>query len=331
MRPPAFWTQGGGQMLPALLAPAAALYAAATARRVARPGWRAPVPVICCGNAGAGGAGKTTLALDLGARLLRRGIAVHFLTRGYGGRVRGVRRVAPRDDAALVGDEALLLAQVAPSWVSANREAGARAAVANGAGVIVMDDGLQNPGLAKDLSLLVIDGGAGFGNGRVLPAGPLREPVAAAAARCQAAVLIGEDTSGAVRSLPVALPVLQARLIPGAQAAALAERRAVAFAGIGRPEKFFASLEDAGVDLLARRAFADHHRYRDRELARLLDLARRLDAVPVTTAKDAARLPPAVRERVSVFPVVLRWDDPAAIERLLATILPVQPEEASAT
>ena len=166
-----------------MLAPAAAVVAAITARRVARPGWRAPVPVICCGNATAGGAGKTTLALDLGARLAQRRVA--FLTRGHGGRARGVHLVDPsRDGAALVGDEALLLAEARPTWVAADRAAGARAAVAAGAGVLVMDDGLQNPTLAKDLSFLVIDGGTGFGNGRVMPAGPLREPVATAAVRC---------------------------------------------------------------------------------------------------------------------------------------------------
>ena len=165
---------------PRLLAPVAAVYAAATARRMARPGWRAPVPVICCGNATVGGAGKTTLALDLGARLADRRVA--FLTRGHGGRVRGVHRVDPaRDDAAMVGDEALLLAACAPTWVAADRAAGARAAVAAGAGVLVMDDGLQNPGWPRTLSCWWSMAPAGFGNGRVIPAGPLREPVAAAA------------------------------------------------------------------------------------------------------------------------------------------------------
>ncbi len=169
MRAPAFWQSDG--VLPRLLSPLAALVAGATARRVAQPGWRAPVPVVCCGNAGVGGAGKTTLALDLGARLQRRGAAVAFLTRGYGGRVRGTARVGDGDDAAEMGDEALLLAAVAPTFVGPDRAAGARAAVADGATVLVMDDGLQNPGLVKDLAFLVIDGAAGFGNGRVLPAG----------------------------------------------------------------------------------------------------------------------------------------------------------------
>ncbi|MDE2517533.1 MAG: tetraacyldisaccharide 4'-kinase, partial [Rhodospirillales bacterium] len=198
LRAPAFWRDGGGAFLPALLAPLAAITTWVTARRVAKPGYQAPVPVFCCGNVTSGGAGKTTLALTLGAMLIARGVAVHFLLRGYGGTARGTRRVDAGDDVTEVGDEALLLAGLAPTWIGADRAASARAAIAAGAAALVMDDGLQNPGLAKTLSLLVIDGATGFGNGRVLPAGPLREPVAAGAARADAAVLIGADRSGAL-------------------------------------------------------------------------------------------------------------------------------------
>jgi tetraacyldisaccharide 4'-kinase len=316
MRAPAFWRDDG--ILPALLAPLGGVYAAATARRMARGGWRAPVPVLCCGNAGAGGAGKTTLALDMGARLLARGAAVAFLTRGYGGRTRRAHRVDPaRDDADRVGDEALLLAAVAPTFVAADRADGARAAVAAGATALVMDDGLQNPTLEKTLSLLVIDGAAGFGNGRVIPAGPLREPVAAAAARCRAAVLIGQDEAGAARGLPPGLPVLRAALRPGAEAAAFAGRSVLAFAGIGRPDKFFAMLEAAGVVVAARVPFADHHRYAPGDLARLHARAARLGALVVTTPKDAARLSAAERARVGVIGVRLAWDDEATVAALL--------------
>jgi tetraacyldisaccharide 4'-kinase len=315
MRAPDFWARDG--LLPALLAPAASLWARATARRVARPGWRAPVPVFCCGNATVGGTGKTTLALDLGARLRRRGLAVAFLTRGYGGRAAGVVRVDPaRHGAALVGDEALLLAALAPTWVGADRAAAARAAVAEGAAALVMDDGLQNPTLVRDLSLLVVDGAAGFGNGRVLPAGPLREPLAAAAARCRAAVLIGPDAAGAARLLPAGLPVLRATLAP--EDTALAGRRVLAFAGIGRPGKFFNMLSQSGAEVVARRAFADHHRFTARDLRALLAEAARLDAVAVTTPKDAVRLPAEQRDRVAVCGVRLLWQNESEIERLLA-------------
>ncbi len=318
MRAPAFWQSDGP--IPALLSPLARVYAAATAARVARPGWRAPVPVICCGNATAGGAGKTTLALDLGARLASRGIPLAFLSRGYGGRAPGPLRVEPgRNDSRTVGDEALLLAGVAPTYVAAHRAAGARMALAAGARMLVMDDGLQNPSLAKDFSILVIDGADAFGNGRVIPAGPLREPIAAAAARCQAAVLIGDDARGAAKALPSSLPVLRAALESVTEG--LPRRPLFAFAGIGRPEKFFATLEAAKFAIPGRREFPDHHPYSDRELRALLDAAARLGATPVTTPKDAVRLPPWVRDSILVAGVRLVWEEPAIIETMLDRLL----------
>jgi tetraacyldisaccharide 4'-kinase len=317
MRAPGFWTGGGG-IAPLLLAPFSAIYAGATARRMSRPGWRAPVPVICCGNATAGGAGKTTVALDLGRRLADRGVSAHFLSRGYGGRIKGPVRVDPAaHDSTAVGDEALLLADVRPAWVSADRAAGARAAIAAGAQAIVMDDGLQNPTLEKDLSLLVVDGGYGFGNGCVIPAGPLREPVAAAAARSHAAVLIGADEAGVLAQLPPTLPVLRARLVPGPEAEMLAGQPVFAFCGIANPRKFFATLQEAGAVLAGREAFADHYPYDADEIRDLLAEAEALRAISVTTRKDFVRLPPAFRSRVTVVTVRLAWEEPARIETLL--------------
>ena len=320
LRSPAFWHASGESLLPLLLSPFAAVTAAITAHRVARPGWRAPVPVICCGNVTVGGAGKTTLALDLGRRLIARGHRGHFLSRGYGGRGGGTHRVAPGDTAAEVGDEPLLLAEVAPTWTGADRAASARAAVAAGAELLLLDDGLQNPTLCKDLSLLVIDGATGFGNDYVLPAGPLREPVAAGASRCHAAVLIGTDLAGAAAALPPGLPLLRARLVHGPEVDALAGRRVLAFAGIASPEKFFVTLEEAGVVLAGRVGFRDHHSFTNGELRRLLDQAARLDALPVTTRKDAVRLPAALLAEVRVAGVAIAWEDPAAIEALLSSL-----------
>ncbi len=314
--PPRFWLRDG--VLPRLLSPFAAVTAAVTARRVALSGWRAPVPVICCGNVTVGGAGKTTVALDIGARLVARGQMVHFLLRGYGGAARGPRRVAVGDTVADVGDEALLLAAIAPTWIGADRVASARAASAAGAQVLVLDDGLQNPGLHKDLSLLVVDGPAGFGNGRVLPAGPLREPVAAGAARCQAAVLIGPDTAHLAAGLP--LPVLRADLRPGPEVARYVCRRVFAFAGIARPEKFYTMLAAAGVVVAGTLRFPDHHPFSEADLRRVLAAAARAGAVPVTTPKDAVRLPTAYRDRVGIVGVSLGWDDAVALEALLASV-----------
>jgi tetraacyldisaccharide 4'-kinase len=320
---PAFWFSGGGALTPRLLSPLAAVTAAITARRVSRLGWRAPVPVVCCGNVTVGGAGKTTLALDLGQRLLARGRRVHFLSRGYGGSNRGTHRVDLRETTAQVGDEPLLLAEVAPTWTGADRAASAGAAAEAGAQVLVLDDGLQNPALHKDLSLLVIDGATGFGNGRVLPAGPLREPVSAGACRCQAAVLIGPDRVGIAAALPPGLPLMRARRVHGPEVAVLAGRKVLAFAGIASPEGFFATLGEAGALLARCVAFPDHHPYTERELHGLLETAARLDAVPVTTAKDAVRMRPALRTKVSVAGVGIEWEDPAAIEALLSCLFTV--------
>ncbi len=317
MRPPGFWDRGG---LPAtLLAPLGAVTAAATARRVARPGWRAPVAVFCCGNVTVGGAGKTVVALDLLARLAARGAAPAALTRGYGGRERGPLRVDPaRHDAAAVGDEALLLAARAPTWLGRDRAETARLAVAAGAGALVMDDGLQNPTLVQDCALLVVDGGSGFGNGRLLPAGPLREPIARAAARARAAVLIGEDRAGAAAALPPGLALLRARLV--ARGEGLAGARVFAFAGLGRPEKFRASLAELGAEVVGWRVFPDHHAYRAAELAALARAAGDRGARLVSTAKDAVRLPPGLRERVTVVTVALAWEAPEALDALIDAV-----------
>ena len=313
MKAPGFWAKRG--VLAYLLAPLGAITAAVTARRVKKPGFTPGIKVICVGNAGVGGAGKTVVALDL---LLRLSGPRFALTRGYRGRLAGPVLVNPTfHTPADVGDEALLLATAAPTILAHDRAAGARLALAEGAKTIVMDDGLQNPSLTKSLSLLVIDGGYGFGNFLLLPAGPLREPVSAAAARVQAAVLIGEDETGALAHLPAALPVLRARLVPDSTAE-LRGRKIVAFAGIGRPEKFFASVRALGGDLVATHEFPDHHMYRASDLARLLGAAASQGAQLVTTAKDYVKLPDTLRAASAVVTVRLHWDDEAALERLLA-------------
>lgn len=314
---PTFWHKPEKVLLPALLSPFAMVTASVSARRVKRQGWRAPVPVICCGNVTVGGAGKTTLAIDLGQRLMARGWKPHFILRGFGGSTRGTWRVMPEDSAAAVGDESLLLVKYAPTWIGIDRASSAQQAVAAGANVLILDDGLQNPTLMKDLSFLVVDGGAGFGNGRLLPAGPLREPIASGANRCQAAVLIGEDTTDALHALPAQLPVLRTRLIAGRGGAELNGRHVVAFAGIGRPDKFFATLGAAGAILVERISLPDHQPFHPRLFRRVINRARSLNALPVTTAKDAARLTVEQRAAVHVVDVTLAWYDPRAIEALL--------------
>lgn len=315
MKTPAFWARRGGLAL--ALSPLGLVTRGLTARRVRKIGYVPGIPVICVGNAGVGGAGKTIVALDLLARLPGRPFA---LTRGYKGRFAGATEMAAARSARDVGDEALLLAAVAPTIVARDRAAGARRALAEGATAIVMDDGLQNATVKKTISLLVIDGGYGFGNGLLLPAGPLREPVAAAAARCQAAVLIGADRAGALAALPSALPVLRAELAASC-AQDLAGQPVVAFAGIGRPEKFFDSVEALGADIRTRLSFGDHHGYGEADAGRLWHLAAVHNAMLVTTAKDFVKLPENLKSLVAVVQVRLVWQDEAMLEKLLAGIV----------
>lgn len=318
MRPPRFWARDG--LAPRLLDPLGRAYAALGRRRRerSRP-YAAPLPVVCVGNLTLGGAGKTPTVLALAAWLTARGARPFAVTRGHGGRERGPLRVDPaRHGFREVGDEALLLAAALPTIVARDRPAGIDAAFEAGAGLVLLDDGFQNPRLRPDLAVIAVDGGSGFGNGRVFPAGPLREPVDDGLARARAALLIGEDRAGVGSRLAASLPVLTADLAPADDAPDLRGRHVLAFAGIGRPAKFFASLEAAGARLAAARAFPDHHPYRPAELRALLDESERLGVPLVTTAKDRVRLPPDLRDRVLVLPVVLRFRAPERLNDLFA-------------
>ena len=319
MRAPEFWYKSDGPW-PRLLAPAASLYAAGDAlrRAVAQPA-TAPVPVVCVGNLVAGGAGKTPIAIALAALVAEAGASAAFLTRGYGGRLAGPVRVDPAIHGAHdVGDEPLLLARTAPTWVARDRACGA-AAANDGAEIIIMDDGFQNLGLLQDLRLLVVDGEVGFGNGRVIPAGPLREPIHLGIARADAIVLMEPDRRE-IASL-ASCPVVRASLQPPPTAKTLDGRRVLAFAGIGRPEKFFQTLRHLNAKIVDAVPFADHHVYAPGEIAELCQRATQLDAVPITTEKDLARLPPAQRSMVRVLPVSVVWQDEDAVRRLLAPLL----------
>lgn len=316
MRTPEFWHSPSTASR--LLAPLGALYAWVVARRLAEAEpYRPAVPVICVGNIVTGGAGKTPVCMALVEHLRTRGRVPHLLTRGYGGSEAGPRAVDPiRHDAARVGDEALLLASAAPTWVARWRPDGAVAAVQMGADILVMDDGFQNPSIAKDLSLVVVDGGYGFGNGLPMPAGPCRETVAGGLARADAVVLIGEDKTGIAR-LCGDLPVLRARLVPGPEADSLCGRDVVAFAGIGRPAKFYDTLAACGAQVLATHSFPDHHAFTRAELDGLIAEAEAQGATLVTTAKDAVRVPTDLRARLQVLTVRLEWDTPDALDLLL--------------
>ena len=277
-------------------------------------------PVLCVGNLTVGGTGKTPVAIAIAHALSARGRHPFFLSRGYGGKLSGPILVTPGHRAEDVGDEPLLLTAAAPVVVSHNRGVGARLAVEHGADVIVMDDGHQNFNLAKDLSLVVIDAEQQFGNGFVLPAGPLREFVSQGLARADAVVIVGD---GGPALADYSGPILRARMTH-VDVPELAGRRIVGFAGIGRPEKFFRSLRVFGAEIVGTKRFADHHIYTSAEIARLKATARTADALLVTTEKDYVRMTEAEREEIAVLPVRAVIDNTKALELLLDRLWPAR-------
>ena len=324
MRSPVFWTrppENPGAAARALQ-PLGWLYARATARRVARVGYQAGIPVICVGNLNAGGTGKTPTVIALVQRLVARKIACHVVSRGYGGSLSGPLRVmGATHTASQVGDEPLLLAAFAPTWVARDRAAGVRAAQGAGAQAIVLDDGFQNPGVVKDLSLIVVDAGQGFGNGLCLPAGPLREPVGAGLARADLLLSIGNTAAQsnfeARWGSQITLPHLRGQLEPLAMGMDWQGQRVLAFAGIGHPEKFFATLRAEGAQVVKSIALNDHQPISDALMRRLSLEAAALGAQLVTTEKDQVRLPPAWRTEVLALVVRLQIADWAPLDGLL--------------
>lgn len=327
MKAPLFWNRPAG-MAALSLAPLARLYATAAQRRLNHGPWeKLDVPVICVGNINAGGTGKTPTVIALLEIYRDMGVNAHVVSRGYGGTETGPLRVDERKHTApQVGDEPLLIAAFGPAWVAKDRAAGAKAAIAAGAEVILLDDGFQNPALHKTLSIVVIDADVGFGNNRVMPAGPLREPLAAGLARADIVLSIGSDTAQA--RLAEQYPELaehtrwHAQIKPLETGMDWSGTRFIAFAGIGRPGKFFATLKSLGAEVISTHAFPDHAPFTKAALQRLKAEAQAKSAQLVTTEKDMARLPAHFRQEVLALPVRLVFQDSAKVKTALHSAQP---------
>jgi tetraacyldisaccharide 4'-kinase len=330
MREPAFWWQPGARA-GRLLSPLAAIYGAVAGRRMQSPGRRVGLPVVCIGNLTVGGAGKTPAALAVAHLLHAARERPFFLSRGYGGRLAGPVRVNPQiHRAADVGDEPLLLTRLAPTIVARDRVAGAKFAQFAGAGVVVMDDGFQNPSLAKDLAILLVDGRRGIGNGRIIPAGPLRAPLGIQIARAQAVVIVG-PSDGAAAVADVArrhgVAILHGRLEPDRSVVgAIGQRKVLAFASIGDPEKFFATLNEAGIAIAERASFPDHHRYTAAEAQDLMARAQAAHLMLLTTEKDVARFAgdphlAALAARATALPVRLVVEEQDVFREMVLSVM----------
>lgn len=327
MQAPEFWNikygRGAAPFLRALLSPIGWLYGRATAKRMQDtlpydPG----IPVISVGNASVGGTGKTPVTAYLLESFSRMGLNAVALSRGYGGTEKGPVVVTKKHSATQVGDEPLLLSKHGPVWVSHSRGDGAKAAKAQGARVIVMDDAHQNPSVKKTLSILVVDAEIGFGNEHVFPAGPLREPITAALARTDAVILMkpnaGYETSDELLEQLHGLPILSAHLSPKAQ---MPEGKLFAFAGIGRPNKFFDALLRNGAELVESLPYSNHYKYKEADIKSLMELSGEYKAKLITTEKDFVRVPPPYKKFINVWPVSVQFEDELTLRRLLHPII----------
>lgn len=312
MKTPSFWKNQ--TLLSIVLSPVGWLYGIIVQARIrfSRP-FRVLCPVICVGNITAGGTGKTPVCMALAEMLKALGRHPFFISRGYGGKLQGVVVDLQKHGPSDVGDEPLLLAQVAPVAIHSDRSLAAQLALQNGADCLIMDDGFQNPTLYKDFSFLVFDGAYGIGNGQILPAGPLRESLQNGLKRAQAVIILGEDIQNLAQK--ITLPLIYGQI------ASLSHTpkhpKVLAFAGIGHPEKFYRSLDESGFQIMETRNFPDHHFYKDEELQTLVQDAQKKGWLLYTTSKDYVKIPTPLKKDIHVLPICVQFQNPDILKRLL--------------
>lgn len=316
MKTPSFWQHKN--FLAKLLTPLGELYALATKMRlkIKKP-QKVDIPVICIGNLTAGGTGKTPTAISLALLLQNAGLYPNFISRGYNGTLSNVQVDILRHSPVQVGDEPLLLARIAPTFINADRYQAALSAQKNQAECILMDDGFQNPGLYKDLSFIVIDGTFGFGNKKCIPAGPLREHIKDGLKRAQAVLMIGSDEYNL--SSTISLPLFRGKIV--AQKPKLKNNRVIAFAGIGHPQKFYTSLQELGIEIIQTFDFPDHHSYTESELIQILNEAKLNKAEVITTSKDFVKIPTSLQSQFKILEIHIQWEDAKALQNFILSHL----------
>ena len=319
MKTPTFWSDRN--CLSVLLSPLGKLYNLATQVNIKKHHpQKVNIPVICIGNLTAGGTGKTPTAISVAQLLQQAKYTPYFVSRGYGGTLHNVIVDTQAHTPQQVGDEPLLLARQAPAVVNPNRYEAAIKAEQNGANIIIMDDGFQNPKLHKDLSFLVFDGGFGYGNGFCLPAGPLRESLSSGLKRADAVIIIGDDKHNLAQQ--VKLPVFKGKITPVAPD--FSEKNVIAFAGIGRPEKFYQSLRELNFNLVETINFPDHHFYSETELSDLIRKAEDKSCTLITTSKDMVKIPPHLRTHFKVLEIKVKWEDETKLTDFIINKLSAQ-------